>query len=85
MLEDVLFYHHHLTGVNAVEAEDAEQAELVDDVLVEGGNGLLVLVEDAGHRVAGQHTHQEHGEGQGVPHPPEVPSQLCLRCSLSLL
>ena len=73
---------HHLAGVDAIQTEDAEQAELVDDVLVDGGDGLLVLVEDAGHHVAGEHAHQEDGEGDGVPHPPEVPSQLGFRCSL---
>ena len=44
-----------MEGIEEVEAEDGEVAEVVDDVLIDCGDGLLVLVEDEADAVADHH------------------------------
>ena len=57
-----------LEGIEEVEAEDGEVAEVVDDVLIGCCDGLLVLMEDEADAVADHHAGQECEEHQWIFH-----------------
>ena len=51
--------YSYLISVDDCSTEDQEDTEFVDDALVDGGDGGLVLVQDQADQLAGDHGHEE--------------------------